>query len=363
MHERRTPATRRSLLRLVFPCGALLLAGLITSRAQSSSDTFTNPVLPSGPDPWVFQKDGFYYYMNSMGRNLTLWKTRSIPDLKHAEMKVVWRPPRTGPYSRNIWAPEIHFLEGKWYIYFAADDGSNPAHRMWVLENASPDPMQGEWVMKGKLADATDRWAIDASVFEHRGRLYTIWSGWEYETNGVQHLYIAALKNPWTIDGPRVRISTPTYAWETVGDLKPNPATGDPAHVDVNEGPQMLKRGDKLFLIYSASGCWTDNYCLGLLTASADSDLLDPASWKKSPEPLLTTRAEAQAYAPGHCGFFQSPDGKEDWILFHANSEPGQGCGRFRSPRAQKIAWQADGTPDFGQPIPLATPIRRPSGE
>jgi GH43 family beta-xylosidase len=116
-----------------------------------------------------------------------------------------------------------------------------------------------------------------------------------------------------------------------------------------------------LFLIYSASGCWTESYCLGMLTAHADSNLLDPASWKKSPEPVLTARPEAQAFAPGHCSFFKSPDGTEDWIIYHANSGPGQGCGRFRSPRAQRISWKADGTPDLGQPIPLATPIRRPS--
>ena len=179
----------------------------------------------------------------------------------------------------------------------------------------------------------------------------------------MQNLYLSALKNPWTIDGPRVRISTPTFAWEKAGDLTPNPAAGDPAHVDVNEGPEMLKHGDRLFLIYSASGCWTENYCLGMLTADAGSNLLDPASWKKSPEPVFTAQPEAQTYAPGHCGFFKSPDGKEDWIIFHANSERDQGCGRFRSPRAQPFTWKADGTPDFGRPIPLATPIRRPSGE
>lgn len=353
-----------SHLKLGFICSAILLGIASSSPGQSSSgDTFTNPVLDSGADPWVFQKDGYCYYMNSMGRNLTLWKTPSIPDLKKAEKKVVWRPPSSGPYSKELWAPEIHFLEGKWYIYFAADAGSNPSHRIWVLENASPDPMQGEWIMKGKLADATDRWAIDASVFEHKGKLYAIWSGWEYETNGVQSIYIAAMKNPWTIEGPRARICTPSLSWETIGDLKANSATGDPAHVDVNEGPEMLKRGDKLFLIYSASGCWTEHYCLGMLSTDANSNLLDPASWKKSPEPLLISRPDAQAFAPGHCGFFKSPDGTEDWIIFHANSEPGQGCGRFRSPRAQKISWKTDGTPDFGQPIPLATPIRRPSGE
>jgi GH43 family beta-xylosidase len=320
-------------------------------------------VLPTGPDPWVAYRDGFYYYMNSTRNNLTIWKTRSIPDLARAKKKIVWTPPASGPYSKEIWAPEIHFLEGKWYIYFSADAGDNQTHRVWVLENASPDPLEGEWTMKGKLSDPSDKWAIDVSVFEHKHHLYTIWSGWEGDTNGTQNIYIAAMQNPWTIQGQRSKISTPTYPWETVGEIDNHNNSNEPSHINVNEGPEILAHGNKLFLIYSASACWTENYCLGRLTASADSDLLDPSSWKKNPLPVFSQKPEAQAYGTGHCGFFTSPDGREDWIIFHANPNPGEGCGHFRQPRAQRINWTADGSPDFGEPIPLSTPIPRPSGE
>src|SRR5271154_5003158 len=118
---------------LAMTCLAIAQAGLTGDTA-----TFTNPVLPSGPDPWVEYKDGFYYYMNTTATNLTVWKTRNIADLKTAEKKIVWRPPATGAYSHDIWAPEIHFLEGKWYIYFAADAQDNTTHRIWVIGNASP---------------------------------------------------------------------------------------------------------------------------------------------------------------------------------------------------------------------------------
>ncbi|HEX3797745.1 MAG TPA: glycoside hydrolase family 43 protein [Verrucomicrobiae bacterium] len=353
----------KQLSAVALVCCAVLFGSGVYSHAQPLSPrTFTNPVLPTGPDPWVAQKDGFYYYMNTTGNNLTVWKTRSIPDLVHARKKVVWTPPASGPYSKDIWAPEIHFLDGKWYIYFAADSLDNHSHRVWILENPSRDPLQGSWTMKGKLADASDKWAIDASVFENQGKLYAIWSGWEDDTNGTQNIYIAAMKNPWTIEGPRTKVSTPTYPWETVGDVEGhNP--NDPPHINVNEGPEMLQHGDKLFLIYSASACWTENYCLGMLTASADANLLDAGSWKKSSQPVFSQKPEAQAYATGHCGFFKSPDGTEDWIIFHANPSPGKGCGSFRQPRAQKINWNADGTPDFGEPLPLETRIRRPSGD
>ncbi len=70
---------------------------------------------------------------------------------------------------------------------------------------------------------------------------------------------------------------------------------------------------------------------------------------------------ENSVYAPGHNSFFKSPDGKEDWILYHANSEPSQGCGRYRSPRAQQFTWDADGKPVFGEPIKTGIPIKSPA--
>ena len=191
----------------------LALTVLAGSLAGESSGTFTNPVLPSGPDPWVITKDGYYYYMNSTGKNLTIWKARSIADLAKAEKKIVWTPPPSGPHSHDIWAPELHFLQGKWYIYFAADAGTNMTHRLWVLENPSPDPLQGQWTLKGKVTDPSDKWAIDGTVLENKGRMYLVWSGWEGDTNGTQSIYIAELSNPWTVKGKRVKLSSPEYSW------------------------------------------------------------------------------------------------------------------------------------------------------
>ncbi len=286
-----------------------------------------------------------------MGNRLTLWKTKAITDLRHAESKVIWRPPATGPYSREIWAPEIHRINGKWYFYFAADDGKNENHRMYVLENASADPMQGTWEFKGQLKDLHNKWAIDGTVFQHKDKLYFLWSGWDGDINGRQDIYISPMSNAWTISGPRVLLSKPTLDWEM---------NGDP---DVNEGPQILTNQDKLFLVYSASGCWTDFYTLGMLTASANSDILDPASWQKLPQPVFSQSPPDSVFGTGHNSFFQSPDGTETWILYHANAKPGQGCGGFRTPRAQKMTWNADGTPNFGKPIATKVPLTRPAGE
>jgi GH43 family beta-xylosidase len=340
------------------------------STAQHTEDktdsTFTNPLLPAGADPWVIFKDGWYYYTHTLGRRIGLWKTRDVTDLKNAEYKTVFTPPRDKPYSRNLWAPEIMNINDNWYVYFAADDGNHFNHRLFVIENTSADPFEGDWKMKGKIkTDEKDNWAIDGSLFKHRGDHYFIWSGWDttpWVDMETQSIYMAKMKNPWTLATDRVLISKPELEWERVWK-HPEEWRNTPRHtVWVNEGPEVLKHDDKLFLIYSASGCWTPYYALGMLTADADSDLLDPASWVKHPEPVFQQSPENGVYGTGHNSFFKSPDGKEDWILYHANNNPEDGCGRKRSPRAQLITWNDDGTPNFGAALSTSTAIQKPSG-
>lgn len=328
----------------------------ISNNDQLKPDfLFTNPISTSGPDPWVWQKDGYYYFTHTTGRNLKLYRTKRLSDLSNAESKVVWTPPPTGMNSKEIWAPELHFIQGKWYFIYAADDGDNQNHRMWVLENSSENPLDGEWIDKGKMMLPDDKWAIDASMFEHKGQLYCIWSGWEGDVNVSQNIYITKMKNQWTSEGDRVMLSKPELDWERKGNFDGLPV--------VNEGPQFLQHKEKIFIIYSASGCWTDDYALGMLSTTSDADLMDPASWEKHKTPVFSKNPEGQAFGPGHNGFFKSMDGKEDWIIYHANPKTGQGCGRNRSTRIQKISWKNDGTPDFGTPIPLKEALVSPSGE
>ena len=337
----------------------LLTAIALTTGICYAQQTFTNPLLTAGADPWCIYKNGYYYYTNTTGRNITIWKTKNIGNLKSAEKKVVWTPPATGPYSKEIWAPEIHYFQGKWYAYFAADSGNNFNHRLYVLENNSNDPLKGHWTMKGKLKTPDDKWAIDGSVFEHEGKMYLIWSGWKGDVNGEQDIFIAKMKNPWTVEGPRTLLSEPFYPWEKIGDLN-NP--NDVSHVNVNEGPEVLAHGNKVFLIYSASGCWTDTYALGMLTANTGADILKASSWTKIDHPVFKQSPKNKVYGTGHNSFFTSPDGKEDYILYHANDEPGQGCGSHRSPRAQKFTWNADGSPNFGEPVAAGVELAVPSG-
>ncbi len=336
----------------------ILLIGIVASLQTEGQQTFTNPLLPTGADPWCIYNNGYYYYTNTTGRNITLWKTDNISNLDKAEKKVVFTPPPGTSYSNAVWAPELHLLNNKWYIYFAANNQRVAPHYMWVLENDSADPLQDNWKFKCKLQTPDDKWSIDGTVFDDNGQLYFLWSGWEGDINRQQNIYIAAMDNPWTIRGERILLSSPKLDWEMHGDLKNDKGT---EHVNVNEAPQVLKHDNKILIIYSASGCWTDYYALGMLTTNTGSNFLDSATWTKSTQPVFKQSPENSVYGTGHNCFFKSPDGREDWILYHANSLPGQGCGKTRSPRAQQFTWRTDGTPDFGTPVKEGQSLTAPS--
>jgi len=343
-----------SFLLLCLSCSELARRKSVKSTGYQSIETFSNPLLPSGPDPWVIRDGEYYYYMHTMVDRINIWRTKAISELKNAEYKTVWTAPPKGANSKNIWAPELHRVGEKWYLYYTAgSSGDLSTQRTFVLENSSGDPYNDQWVDRGQISDAAnDFFAIDGTVFEYKKQLYFLWSGHRSETQIDQRIYIARMKNPWTLEGSRVELSYPQYSWEKVG----NP--------DVNEGPEILKdKHGELFLFYSASGCATDDYALGLLSLRKNGNPMIANDWTKSKEAVFRQKPEHGAFGPGHNGFFKSPDGSEDWIIYHANAEAGQGCGGLRSPRAQKIHWTAQGTPELGEPLSLKTQIKVPSGE
>jgi GH43 family beta-xylosidase len=318
-------------------------------RVGWAGEVFSNPLLDTGADPWVTYDRGYYYYTNTMGDRLQIWKTKDITELRSAATKVVWRAPANGPNSASIWAPELHRLNGKWYLYFTGSDRAHDddEHRhQFVLENGSADPLSGRWVERGMLVTA--RPGIDGTVFSDHGQLYFVYSAY---VGPKSDLVIAPMVNPWTLSTTQVDIAQPTFDWEKQGGRQ------------ILEGPEFLqgRRGQRI-LLYSASACWSDDYSIGMLTAAAGANLLDAASWKKTSEPVFKASSQNSVYAPGHNGLFKSPDGREDWIIYHANSAPGQRCDSRRAPRIQRFTWRKDGLPDFGVPAPAGVPLPGPSG-
>ena len=294
-------------------------------------------------------RDGrIYYYMNTLGKRLAIRKTGDITRLADAPEIIVWTPPATGPNAQSIWAPELHRIDGKWYIYYtAAESGhDDDAHRgIFVLENANRDPTRGKWTDRGRLK--TEHNGIDGTTFAHAGKRYFVYSPY---VGPDSVLAIVAMANPWTLSGRETIIARPDRAWERQGGRQ------------ILEGPEFLPGpGGALFLTYSGSACWSDDYAIGLLRAPAGSDPLDAASWTKDAAPVVAKSAQQSVYAPGHNGFFTSPGGNETWMVYHANPGPGMGCTPKRSPRIQRVEWGTDGSPIFAPPAGPATILLGPA--
>lgn len=334
---------------------------------KNTRQTFNNPLFPTvGPDPWTIFHNGKYYYMHTMKDSLVLWVTTDITNVRNATKKTIWIPtdPRN---SKDLWAPEIHFINEKWYVYYAADDGNSDNHQLYVLENSNKNPLEGNFIQKGRIStDKDNNWAIDGSVFENKGKWYLVWSGWQKRrvSDETQCIYIATMLNPWTLSSERVLISKPEFEWEKKY-INKNGWT--PSHkIFVNEGPQPLlsPRGKYIHIAYSASGCWTPYYALGLLSAKTSDNLLDPKSWEKKSKPVFVESPENNVYGTGHNSFFQSPDGTEYYILYHARNtetDPPE-KGDTRTPRIQKFEWDKNDFPVFGVPLSISVVLEKPSG-
>ncbi|MGQ0563167.1 MAG: glycoside hydrolase family 43 protein [Gemmatimonadota bacterium] len=344
--------------------GALLLflgacAGKPTNPVEpppvTASCTFTNPIA-EGQDPWIVRHGDSYYLIQSKAREIWVYKSDRLTEpLKNGVR--VWSAPATGWNARNIWAPELHFIDGRWYIYYAAGEAGPPFiyQLSGVLQSVADDP-QGTYIDKGTLftgnaptADAENIWAIDVNVARLNGELYAVWSGWQQNATTdktPQHLYIARMTNPWTLATARVKISSPVESWERGTEL------------DINEGPQFLVNGDQVFIIYSARESWLPAYKMGQLRlASAHADPLVPSSWIKS-GPVFT--GTETVHGAGHGSFTVSPDGTESWIIYHSKIDTRPGWDRVI--RLQKFEW-ANGAPVFGMPVASGTTVRVPSGQ
>jgi GH43 family beta-xylosidase len=327
----------------------------VLSQGERLSDsTFINP-LRAGADPFVIKEEGKYYTIWGSGGGFTVSESRFLTRFERQER--VWNAPSDAWNSFNHWAPEIHPIHGKWYIYYAASVHKGEpffAQRTGVLEADSPF---GPYIDKGMVYTGDDPdqrkdnlWAIDMTVMEIGGKYFAVWSGWDaqYDHHNVnQSLYIAEMHNPWTL-GERVLLAKPELPWEK----------GD--HIELLEGPQILKHEDDVFILYSTRGSWTEHYKLGQLRLrSAAHNPLNPASWIKSTEPVF--QGNDRVFGVGHASFTTSPDDAEYWIYYHSKLAKDGGWNN-RHVFLQPFTFADDGNPIFGESKGAGL-MRRPSGE
>lgn len=328
----------------------------LETRAEDISPPaeYTNTLIEQRADPHILKHDGFYYFTASVPAydQVIIRRAETIEGLRSAPETVVYQRNATeGPGSGFLWAPEIHNIDGKWYIYVASEvDGRGSwAIRPLVFEGTGDNPLEATWVERGIVDTGFNDFSLDMTYFEVNGVRYLCWAQANPEFGTGTGLYIARTTNPWTVELPSIQISWPTLAWERIGH-------------NVNEGAYVIVRNGKVFLTYSASA--TDhNYAMGLLTADETADLTDPNVWDKAQEPVFQTNEATENWGPGHSCFTISEDGLSNVIAYHSRGyKEIVGDPLFnpdRRTRVQKLYWRKDGTPDFGVPVAEGrTPVR-----
>ena len=320
---------------------------MIETRPRNGVITeYNKPFIEQRADPYVYRHtDGSYYFTASVPDydKIILRKSDTLLGLQNAEEKCIWEKHESGDMSKHIWAPEMHYLDGKFYIYFAASREEEKWRlRPYILECQGQDPLNDEWVEKGMIQCSDDdiysfrAFSLDSTIFENKGEYYYIWA--EKVSVGVQisNLYIAKMESPTKLSTAQVLLTTPDYDWERVD-------------IWVNEGPAVLKKNGKIFLTYSASATG-ECYCMGMLSIDENADLLDPREWKKEKKPVLSSDRKKGFYGPGHNSFTKLPDGR-DVCVFHARTyleiEGDPLYDPNRHTMLMEVKWSDEGWPIF----------------
>ncbi|EDY84185.1 glycosyl hydrolase, family 43 [Verrucomicrobiia bacterium DG1235] len=326
-------------------CFLLIISLSSMASHGDAAPEIPNPLVEQRADPWIHKHDdGSYYLIATVPAydRIEMRRSKTIAGLACAEPKTVWKKHESGIMGAHIWAPELHFLDGKWYIYFAAGEAENVWNiRMYVLEGDAKNPLDSEWKEKGQIKTAWESFSLDATILEHRDNRYLIWAQYSNDGKRNSNLYISKMDTPWSITGPQTLLTTPEFDWEI-------------QTYRVNEGAAALKRNGKIFVTYSASA--TDHsYAMGLLYADEDANLLDPNSWTKESQPVFASDETSSIYGPGHNSFTQDEDGN-DILVYHARNYKELLASPLADPnrhtRAKTFTWTQAGMPDFGTPQP-----------
>lgn len=284
-------------------------------KINGELNEYNTPWIIRRADPYVCRHtDGAYYFTATVPAydKIILRKADTLSGLAGAEEKVIWNRHTAGAMGSHIWAPELHYLAGAWYIYFAAGDAEEVWRiRPYVLKCEGQNPMTDAWIEMGQMQCADEdefsfrSFSLDATVFESMGKYYFVWAEKVGVGKAISNLYIAELESPTKLKTVQVLLTTPDYDWERIGFW-------------VNEGPAVLKHDGKIFLTYSASATGAC-YAMGMLSTEEGADLLDPAAWKKERYPVLATDEEKGIYGPGHNSFVKTEDGR-DICVYHART-------------------------------------------
>lgn len=305
---------------------------LCTGTCIGQNTPLTNPIVDA-PDPFVTRYAGQYLLLATRGKDIKIWASKDIASLgEHPH--VVWTPPDD---MAQMWSPTLWKMNGSWWIYFTAKY-PDKKHAIYVLQSNSSNPL-GAYTFRGELPLGNE--AIDPSILTVKHTNYLMYVAVEpHKWNAV---WITPLPDPLRPSGPGNILIFPDQPWERGAPTTHN--------YPVAEGPTALYHHGRTFIVYSGSDTGTYVYCLGLFTYSGHGDPTLSANWRKT-GPVFSFSAANHVFGPGRGTFTTSPDGKQDWLLYHAKDSQDYTYAH-RTTRAQPFTWNPDGTPDFGVPVPL----------
>ncbi len=328
----------------------------ITGTLTSQQEGYANPFIEERADPYIVDgENGYYYFTASYPAygsvdkgydRIVLRCSQTIEGLARAEEKTIWQAHSSGIMAKHIWAPEMHKIGGKWYIFFAAGASSDIwAIRPYVLRCEGDNPYLDPWTECGQMqasagdTDSFTSFSLDMTYFECSGKHYVIWA----EIKGDSSLFMAEIdpSEPWKLTSYPILLTKPEYDWELVNHR-------------VNEGPAVLKTEKKVYVYFSASGTGSE-YCVGRMEADINADLMDIKSWKKLDKPVLSTADLSGESGPGHNCFVKDTNG-DTLFVYHARpaSHASKGCGTYasdplydpcRHTRIRKVSFDKNGEP------------------
>lgn len=306
-------------------------------------------------DPYLtYDKDtGYYYFMASCQCNiLTMYRSKTVHDIiEKGDKKDIFIAGYDEVYG-PMWAPEMIKIGKHWYIYTSCQKAYHECtfalrKALLILKSKTEDPFDG--FEFGSKPDP-EMFAIDPTTTIIDGKQYVCYS--RVDEKYGQVLDIVEMKDPLTFAAPGKMIAYATYPWEKVEGYD---------EYTLNEGAFFVRRNNKLYIIYSANGCWSDDYCLGVLE-HLGGDLMDANNWKKHDKPLFIKGNGV--YGVGHATFFYSPDGTELWCAYHCleGTNP-ERLERTRWTCIQKVEFDENDYPVMGDPVKHNVVFDSPSGE
>lgn len=332
-------------------------AGSYLVRGTVKAADYANPLIKERADPYVVRgEDGYFYFtasypaygnVNKGYDRIILRQSSTVAGLANAEEKTIWQAHASGIMAKHIWAPEMHYIGGKWYIFFAAGASTDVwAIRPYVLQ-CDGDPMTGKWTECGQMQAASDdtdsfrSFSLDMTYFENGGKHYVIWA----EIKGDSSLFMAEINpaEPWKLISKPILLTKPEYSWELVNHR-------------VNEGAAVLKVNGRVYVFFSASGTGSE-YCVGRMWADENADLMNTASWHKEKNAVLSTSDLDGESGPGHNSFVTDENGNL-LIVYHArpSAHDSKTCGTYasdplydpcRHTRIRQVYIDADGVPNI----------------